>query len=72
MLGLFFLFVLYQSMKLNQKKAAGFICFLMFIQLVIFEVKGDILFLFLKAYLPLLLCNIEIKQKSNSLLKGTV
>lgn len=46
----FFLFFLYQ--KLKQKKGSKFIILVMSVQFLLFELKGDITFLFLKTYLP--------------------
>ncbi len=48
----FFLFFLYQSLKFGKKKGAEFLVFVMFIQFLLFELKGDITFLFLKTYIP--------------------
>lgn len=48
----FFLFFLYQSLKANHKKGAEFLIFVMSVQFLLFELKGDITFLFLKAYIP--------------------
>ena len=47
-----FLFFLFFNLKQNKTKGAGFLTFVMFIQFMLFELKGDITFLFLKAYLP--------------------
>lgn len=48
----FFLFFLYQSLKSGKKKGSGFLVLVMFIQFLLFELKGDITFLFLKTYIP--------------------
>ncbi|MEE0887573.1 MAG: hypothetical protein UIB61_11770 [Treponema sp.] len=47
-----FLFFLYLKLKQEKKKGTGFLIFVMFIQFLLFELKGDITFLFLKVYLP--------------------
>lgn len=61
----FFLFFLYQSLKANRKKGAGFLTFLIFVQFMLFELKGDITFLFLKAYIPFYVYLIYEKNKDS-------
>lgn len=51
-LVLVFLFILYQALKNCGKKGSGFIIFLMSVQFLLFELKGDITFSFLKVYIP--------------------
>ena len=58
-----FLFFLFFNLKQNKTKGAGFLTFVMFIQFMLFELKGDITFLFLKAYLPFYLYLIYEKRE---------
>lgn len=51
--ALLFLYTFYVLLKGLGKKGALFILFMMFLQLFLFEVKGDIAFFFIKFYLPL-------------------
>lgn len=64
----FFLFFLYQSLKSGKKKGSAFIVFVMFSQFLLFELKGDITFLFLKTYLPFYVYLSYENMKNNKLL----
>lgn len=50
-----FLFFLYSKLKQNKAKGSGILIFIMFVQFLLFELKGDIAFLFLKNYIPIYL-----------------
>lgn len=58
-----FLFFLFIRLKQNNLKGAGFLIFVMFIQFLLFELKGDITFSFLKVYLPFYLYLIYEKRE---------
>lgn len=68
----FFLFILFRKLKKNNKTGSLFIIFLLLLNYVIFEFKGDVTFLSIKSFLPLLLSNMKwtekIYYKENSLL----
>jgi hypothetical protein len=58
-------FFIYWQMKKMDKKGSGFLCMLLLILFVLFELKGDITFVFIKAFLPMLyLLVMEQKQDS--------
>lgn len=69
---LFFLYIFYDILKKAGKKDGSFIIFIMLFQLLLFEIKGDIAFSFIKFYLPILVSilygekeTIHIKKLNN-------
>ena len=58
-----FLLYVYWAIKQQHLRGAFFIVFLMFVQFLLFELKGDVTFLYLKAYLPFYLYLVSEKKK---------
>ena len=62
--ALLFLYIFYELLKGLGKKGALFISFIMFLQLLLFEIKGDIAFFFIKFYLPIFVSLLYEKKES--------